>query len=317
MKFFPAFLFGSALSADVCYDDLGCFTDEYPFSIRGSRPARVPDQPSLINTKFSLYKKDGTLQKLTLDNCPSFLQNRKTVFVIHGWRDNTDGWVLDSLAALDHAEPTNAISVDWRDGAATLDYPQAASNTQLVGRQIANFIFELLKRNIVDAPSQIHVSGHSLGGQTAGYAGKYFSRISGSKIGKITGMDPAGPMFELPARVSEDDRKQVHLHKDDAEFVDVIHTTGGSLPQGLGMTSSVGHADFYPNGGQVQPGCRDSYEVQFFDDLAVPNPGCHHALAHSYWISSITRNCFQSWSCTSYEEFHNGECHAGILNTNS
>ena len=316
MKIFQSLFLGGVIATEVCYEDVGCFTDDYPFSIRGSRPARVPDSPNIINTRFSLFERDVGYTELTLENCSNLLKNQKTVFVIHGWRDNVHDWVLDSMKDLDEIEPLNAISVDWSDGAATLDYPQAASNTQLVGRQIAIFISELIERNVLDSSSLIHLSGHSLGGQTAGYAGKYFTRISNAKIGKITGMDPAGPMFELPSRVSESDRKMIHLHKDDADFVDVIHTTGGSLPQGLGMTSAVGHADFYPNGGQIQPGCRDSYEVQLFDDLSVPNPGCHHALAHSYWINSIKRNCFQSWSCNSYDDFQSDECHKTALNSN-
>jgi len=43
--------------------------------------------------------------------------------------------------------------------------------------------------------------------------------------------------------------------------VDVIHTSGGST----GMYHSVGHADFFPNGGSVpQPGCYDGIK---FDRL--------------------------------------------------
>ncbi len=40
------------------------------------------------------------------------------------------------------------------------------------------------------------------------------------------------------------------LSKDDADFVDAIHT---SIL--LGYVPPIGHADFYPNGGQFQPGC--------------------------------------------------------------
>ena len=37
----------------------------------------------------------------------------------------------------------------------------------------------------------------------------------------------------------------------DADFVDVIHTD----LKGLGIDQPIGHLDFYPNGGDVQPGC--------------------------------------------------------------
>lgn len=38
---------------------------------------------------------------------------------------------------------------------------------------------------------------------------------------------------------------------DDADFVDAIHTAANRQ----GTSLSVGHADFWPNGGELQPGC--------------------------------------------------------------
>jgi len=59
------------------------------------------------------------------------------------------------------------------------------------------------------------------------------------------GLDPARPGFELYDVAPS-------LSKDDAQFVDVIHTTAGTL----GIKESIGHVDFYPNGGYaIQPGC--------------------------------------------------------------
>jgi hypothetical protein len=46
------------------------------------------------------------------------------------------------------------------------------------------------------------------------------------------------------------------LDTTDAEFVDIIHTNGGTLIHDQqGFLSPIGHVDFYPNGGQFQPGC--------------------------------------------------------------
>lgn len=64
-------------------------------------------------------------------------------------------------------------------------------------------------------------------------------------------MDPAGPFFEnTPANK--------RLSRDDARFVDVIHTND----QGIGNSDVIGHADFYPNGGYHQGGC-DELDSQY------------------------------------------------------
>lgn len=58
----------------------------------------------------------------------------------------------------------------------------------------------------------VHLIGHSLGSHTAGYAGE---GIPG--LGRITGLDPAGPYFQ-------DMPPHVRLDPTDAKFVDAIHT---------------------------------------------------------------------------------------------
>ena len=65
------------------------------------------------------------------------------------------------------------------------------------------------------------------------------------KIGRITGLDPSGPLFHS---VPPSDR----LDKSAAKFVDIIHTAG----KWVGNSEKNGHVDFYPNLGLApQPGC--------------------------------------------------------------
>lgn len=120
-----------------------------------------------------------------------------------------------------------------------------------------------------------HITGHSLGAHTAGYAGEWLITNISAKLGRITGtlldcvwrhangpqsttiyfhsgMDAAGPYFEnTPATV--------RLDPSDAAFVDGIHTNGDKLRSlGWGISEPVGDVDFYPNGGVYQPGCPKS-----------------------------------------------------------
>lgn len=61
------------------------------------------------------------------------------------------------------------------------------------------------------------------------------------RIIKITGLDPAGPLFTV-------DDVANRLGSGDAEYVEIIHTDTVAL----GIGDPIGHADFYPNGGRFE-----------------------------------------------------------------
>ena len=115
-------------------------------------------------------------------------------------------------------------------------------NTQVIGRAIAYMLNELIVKYDYD-PSQLHCVGHSLGGHVCAYAGKYAYSNWGWIMGRITGLDPAGPQFDKTAT-------EVRLYRTDAHFVDILHTDAGNENRGfIGSELAAGHADFYPDGG--------------------------------------------------------------------
>ena len=68
------------------------------------------------------------------------------------------------------------------------------------------------------------------------------------------GLDPAGPLF------TDVGDARFRLDPSDAKYVDVILT---DMPQkgglvGFGMRKEAGHANFFPNGGVRQPGCKQN-----------------------------------------------------------
>jgi hypothetical protein len=77
----------------------------------------------------------------------------------------------------------------------------------------------------------------------------------------VAGLDPADPLFE-------DSSPEVRLDPSDAKFVGVVHTNGEPIYLGgYGMYAQVGHADFYINGGQIQPGCSSNIDALISDIL--------------------------------------------------
>lgn len=120
-------------------------------------------------------------------------------------------------------------------------YLTAASNVKPVGNCVAKMLITLFAAGMKVA--DLHIFGHSLGGQMGGVIGKGVKTISNNAISlpRVTGLYPAGPLFvisEISALI--------------ADFVDIIHTDAG----GFGQAIASGTADFWPNGGmRFEPGC--------------------------------------------------------------
>lgn len=97
--------------------------------------------------------------------------------------------------------------------------------------------------------NKVHVIGHSLGSHLSGYAGYHLQNDFQLTLGRISGLDPAEPLFSGTDPI-------IRLDRTDARFVDIIHTDARPfISGGLGMLEPIGHVDFYPNGGYDQPGC--------------------------------------------------------------
>ncbi|XP_069837852.1 pancreatic lipase-related protein 2-like [Dendropsophus ebraccatus] len=298
------------VGSEVCYDRLGCFTNHYPWAGTLQRPvSRLPWAPEKINTRFLLYTRDNvnSYQELSALNNntiskSNFRTYRKTHIIIHGFlNDGQTSWMLDMCQAMLQAEDVNCFSVDWSGGSRTL-YTQSANNIRVVGAEVAYFVSALGK--IYNYPSSnVHLIGHSLGAHAAGEAGK---RQPG--IGRITGLDPAQPYFQ-------DAPPEVRLDPSDAILVDAIHTdtTPTILNLGYGMSQTVGHLDFFPNGGKRMPGCKKNEVISHVnpDDIAPTIDelaACNHLRSYMYYTESIlTPDGFIGFPSISYDAFTAGE----------
>jgi len=214
-------------------------------------------------------------------------------------------------AYMSHYEKdVSVILVDWHNLASftgfddwnNYAYDYSARNCIDVGEFVGLCLAELAKQNAIGA-NQFHFAGHSLGSHVMGKVGRTFASSFGEKIGRITGLDPAGPRFvDGPYMDAIPELAENILTKESATYVDVIHTNGGFEPCVVcttfrsGTILHLGHVDFYPDGGSVQSGC-------LFGIDARPGGLCSHSRATMYYIHSIREPfLFPSNSCPSVED---------------
>jgi len=127
--------------------------------------------------------------------------------------------------------------------------------------------------------ANVHLIGHSLGGQLVGVIGRSLIKESAGvyRLPRITALDPAKPDFYPPSS-----RSFSAISSADADFVDVIHTNGGFGGAGV----STGTVDFYPNSGMlIQPGC-GQFNINIF---AFKMNRCSHYRSWLYYAESVTR----------------------------
>ena len=134
--------------------------------------------------------------------------------------------------------------IDWSAGSQTIDYIAAFNRVPHVGQLVADYL-DFLSENGLLQWHTLTVIGFSLGAHIAGITGK---RVRHGRIHNMIGLDPAGPLF---SQYDPSDR----IDASDAEYVECIHTNGPFLFIGAGIGAAICDSDFFPNGGESQPGC--------------------------------------------------------------
>lgn len=227
--------------------------DDVYFHLLDNNGERTPDSEhtldNQVNTYFIIHGFTAGVGDKWLNGVDDF--------------DNTSDWKvepddykqwekLDStqhsigLSIKSYDPKANIVIVDWGNFSSGLTYDisldalwqgdfhlsplyfdEANQGTDKVARAINDYINQ---KSI--SPDKITLVGHSLGGQTAGKAGK----LSDGKISKIIAMDPAGPGFESYDRDSR-------LSFDDAKDVYALHTS-----ESFGYDGPLATYDLYING---------------------------------------------------------------------
>ncbi|CAH2049208.1 unnamed protein product, partial [Iphiclides podalirius] len=101
------------------------------------------------------------------------------------------------------------------------------------------------------------------------------------------GLDPFSPIWQFNSN---------RLSNADGVYVEVIHTNGA----GNGVTSPMGDADFYPNGGNSQPGCITSI--------------CNHNRSWELFAATVEHNHLVGTECSSSNDVAANNCRGKQFN---
>ncbi|XP_072948294.1 pancreatic triacylglycerol lipase-like [Epargyreus clarus] len=215
--------------------------------------------------------------------------NNKVVIFVHGFTDDpTKNSFTNISDSFIQSEEGKFVTLLALDGSSLLRwfYLRASTCVRFMGDELAETLVTLVRDGV--PPSQIHMVGHSLGAHVSGFTGKRFFALTGQKLGRITGLDPAGPCFTNLDT-------EFRLSPTDAEYVDVIHSDAGVY----GIKEIVGQANYLPNGGSMQPNC-------LFQT-------CSHSRSWLiFGVSVLLGDIFPAIRCADYEAFKRGECDGEI-----
>ncbi|XP_014232599.1 lipase member H-like [Trichogramma pretiosum] len=222
----------------------------------------------------------------TSDVLGSIDQQKPFVLYIHGYEEHPSNESVQTIvtAYLQRASD-NIVVLDW-SAVAFGNYVGVALSTEDVSKYTAEALGKLVSAGL--NVNTLHVIGHSLGGQIAGFLGRYLDFV----IPRVTGLDPANPMFyQFGAE---------HINEKSGRQVDVVHTDGGVY----GALPSTGSVDFFANGGyRPQPGCPT------FGGFKTSKEFCSHWRSWRFYAESVNRNTsFPALECESYSKFIVGSC---------
>lgn len=221
-----------------------------------------------------------------------------TFFMTHGFLSswNGDTWMCELKDSVLNASLANVFIVDWSGGAKPMlpiDYSRAVSNTKVVAQLVGGFVRALLRLSGQKDARLFHLIGHSLGAHISGFIGY---ALNGT-VGRITGLDPAGPCFtsmrgpeEAPSAAENGylaSGSKRRLSAASAKLVVAMHTDCSLF----GLNENCGHYDIFVNGGSSQAGCTSLVDIgtKVFDLIDMRSPSasdfdlnlvCAHSYAH-------------------------------------
>ncbi|ALC44254.1 CG10116 [Drosophila busckii] len=200
----------------------------------------------------------------------SFYAAEPIVLLLPQWQGNaTAERELALIETLLQREACNVFAVQLEAATSEVQIVAAVRDLLLLLRQ--QFEVPLQRQQLI---------GYAEGAHLAAAAAAQVQQALHEQVARITALDPSQENVEL----------QHKLSSQDAQFVEVIHTSNSS--------EQLGDADFYPNGGELQPGCTTAVCAQQRAlELAIEmwSPGNEFIIANCGALQSMSAsNC--RWS---------------------
>lgn len=214
----------------------------------------------LPNVKLSFYGSSlSDFQDINLSNAATafsqlstsfYDQARKNFIFIMGSQPGNSSETRDLVIGAylnNRRSEFNIIHLDWKSYASGIDLFAIINKLNPV-TATANNILVQLKSQGFDI-SKTYIAGFSFGTVIAGGIGRFFKTNYNIALNRITGLEP--PEFFMTLSLTFALNNVVKLSRNDAKFVDVIHTNVDQF----GDRTVRGHANFWVNSGVNQPGC--------------------------------------------------------------
>ncbi|XP_059061671.1 lipase member H-A-like [Achroia grisella] len=239
--------------------------------------------PNAKRKKYTYY------QMRELANDPTMDFSKKTMLYVGGFLDFPT-FILAKLLESTYKRLGYNVWLMDTNRFVTVSYPIASRLIRTAGRHAGEMLHNITRHNSNFDPKKLEIVGLSLGSQTMSYMAKTYTALTGMKIAKLTGLDPAGPCFR---NLGPDQR----LDKTDADYVEIVATN----IDGFGIAAPIGHVNFYINGGEYQHGDL----VWSFCDML-----CSHLKVFIFWYSALeSPNSFIAMQCDSIQQARDRDCY--------
>jgi len=178
-----------------------------------------------------------------------------------GTQDSSDDEEVEEELEGNNEDLLSKISSRFKSFLSKLSVSKPLKRAQSSAYAVLSLLKQLLATKVV---GQVTLVGHSMGAHLAGFLASSLDRENLRIVGEFSlacrtkanragaALDPAGKDISCAAL-------NARLDAGDAAFVQVLHSNGAPLSSGgLGTMDPLGHVDFYVNGGEKQPFCRQT-----------------------------------------------------------